>query len=169
VTASASTAGTTTLLVSPGPGLGLSGTVSFTCSGLSSPATCSVQPAQLILDGFTSATAKVTISKSGTQGTVHVASHRRQHMLSGPIVALTIVFVFLLGWIKQKRYVPVYALVALSSLGGIIAGCSSSSSSTPPPSTSAITGTSTVVTVTASGGFGPDAVSHSVTLVVTFQ
>jgi hypothetical protein len=168
VTASSSTPGTTTLLVSPGPGLAFFGTVSFTCSGLSAPATCTVQPAQLLLDGFTPATAKVTITKSGTQGAVTVAALRRHRILTGPIAALSIVFVFLLSWFRNRRYLPVYALVVLCLLTGI-AGCGGSSSSATPAVAAASPGTSTVVTVTASGGFGPDAVSHSVTLVVTFQ
>jgi hypothetical protein len=169
VTASASTAGTTTLLVTPGPGLGFSGSVSFACSGLSAPATCSVQPAQLFLDGFTPASAKVTITKSGTQGAVRLASFRRPRPLSGPIAALSLVLVFLLGCPRKQRYLQVYALIALCLLSGIIAGCSSASSPATPAPTSGITGTSTVVTVTANGGFGPNAVSHNVTLVVTFQ
>jgi hypothetical protein len=129
-----------------------------------------VQPSQLILDGFTAASAKVTITKSGTQGAVRLASFRRPRTLSGLIAALSIVFVFLLSWTgKMNRYVQVYALIALCLLSGIIAGCSSASSPAPPAPTSGITGTSTVVTVTANGGFGPNAVSHNVTLVVTFQ
>ena len=168
VTASATTAGTATLLVSPGPGLGLAGAVSFTCSGLSAPATCAVQPAQLLLDGFTPATAKVTITKSGIQGAVTVAALRHQRILTGPVAALSIVFVFLLSWFRKRRYLPVYALVVLCLLAGM-AGCGGSSSSATPAVASVISGTSTVVTVTASGGFGPDAVSHSVTLVATFQ
>jgi len=168
VTASATTAGTATLLVSPGPGLGLAGAVSFTCSGLPAPATCAVQPAQMLLDGFTPATAKVTITKSAAQGAVTVAALRHQRILTGPVAALSIVFVFLLSWFRNRRYLPAYTLVLLCLLTGI-AGCGGSSSSATPAAGSVISGTSTVVTVTASGGFGPDAVSHSVTLVVTFQ
>src|SRR5260370_34326522 len=51
VTVSASTPGTTTLLVSPGPGLGFSGTVSFTCAGLPAVAPCTLHSAHIHTNG----------------------------------------------------------------------------------------------------------------------
>lgn len=167
VTTSASAPGITTLLVSPGPGLGFSGSVSLTCSGLPSGAGCSVQPAQLNLDGFTPASAKVTISKSSTQATIRLNSQPR---FSGSLAALSMAFALLFGWPGKKRYLRVCAfLFLMCSLGGL-AGCGSSSSSGTTPTVPGTPAANlSVVTLKASGGVGSTAVSHTVTLAVTLQ
>jgi len=166
VTASATAPGTTTLLVSPGPGLGFSGTVSFTCSDLPPGATCSVQPAQLNLDGFTPTSAKVTISKSTAQAAIRFDSLKRQFRFSGPVAAVSLVFVLLIFWPRKNRELRQIAFILLIWSLGAIAGCGgSSSSATPTPAP----GTFTVVTLRGSGSFGATAVSHSVTLAVTLQ
>ena len=169
VTASASAPGTTTLLVSPGPGLAFSGTVSFTCSGLPSGATCSVQPTHLSLDGFTPASAKVTITKSSGQAALRFDSLRRQLRFSGPLVALSMVFVLLLSWSRKNYPLRQCAFILLICSLSVIAGCGGSSSSATPAPPGAPTPALTVVTLTASGGVGSTAVSHSVTLAVTLQ
>jgi hypothetical protein len=172
VTASATAPGTTTLLVSPGPGLGFSGTVSLTCSGLPSGATCSVQPAQLSLDGFTPASAKVTITKSTAQATMRFDSLRRQPRLSGSVAALGMVVILLFGWPGKKRHLQVYAFLILICWLGGLSGCGGSSSSATTPTTPTVPGAPaafSVVTLKASGGTGVTAVSHTVTLAVTLQ
>jgi subtilase family serine protease len=169
VTASAATPGTATVLVSPGPGLGFSGTVSLTCSGLPTGASCSVQPAQLSLDGFTPANAKVTITKSAAQATIRFDTLRRQPGFSGFVAALGMVLALLLGWHGKKRRLQVCALLILiCSLGGL-AGCGGSSSSATPPPVPGTLGAFSVATLKASGGAGVTAVSHTVTLAVTLQ
>src|SRR5258706_1808778 len=168
ITASATAPGTTTLLVSPGPGLGFFGTVSFTCSG--SAVTCSVQPGQLNLDGFTPASAKVTITKPTAQAAIPFDSLRRRLRFSGPVAALSMVFVLLLFWPRRNYQLRQCAFILLIWSIGAIAGCGgSSSSATPTVAPGGPTPAFTVVTVTASGGSGATAVSHSVTLAVTLQ
>jgi len=167
VTASASTPGTTTLLVSPGPGLGFAGTVSFTCAGLPAGATCSVQPAQLNLNGFTPASTQVTITKSAT-GAVRLFPLGRQRLFGSSAAALSLFFLFFLGWIRNQRPLQLCAsMIFICVLGGM-AGCGGGSTTSASPGVPI----SAVVTLTASGtsGFFPTStVSHTVTLAVTLQ
>jgi hypothetical protein len=173
ITASASAPGTTTLLVSPGPGLGFAGTVTLTCSGLPTGATCSMQPAQLTLDGFNPASAKVTITKSA-QAATRFDPFRRQLRFSGPLAAFGVVFVLLLFFRSRKSYRLQYAafLLLICSLG-MVAGCggSSSATQTSPSGTSVPNFAVVTLTATGAGGFSnsPTPVTHSVTLAVTLQ
>lgn len=169
VTVSAATPGTATVLVSPGPGLGFSGTVSLTCSGLPSWATCSVQPAQINLDGFTPANAKVTITKSAAHASIRFDSLRPQPRVSGSVAALSMVFALLFGWPGKKRHLQVCAFLILICWLGGLAGCGGSSSSATTPTVSGTPAAFSVVTLQASGGVGVTAVSHTVTLAVTLQ
>jgi hypothetical protein len=170
MTVSAAAPGVATVLVDPSPGFGFAGSISFTCSGLPSGATCAVQPAQLNLNGLNPATAKLTITKSA-QGLFVFDSLRRQLRFTAPIAALSIIFVLLL-FLSRNTYRLRYAafILLVCSLG--IVGCSSSSSATPTGSSA--TPNFAVVTLTATGtnGFvptGPTSVTHSVTLAVTLQ
>lgn len=170
VTASAAAPGTATVLLSPGPGLGFSGTVSLTCSGIPSGTTCSVQPAQLNLDGFTPASAKVTIAKSAAQATMRFDSLRRHPQFGGSVVALSMAFALLFGWPGKKRRLQVCAFLILICSLGALAGCGGSSSSATTPTVFGTPGaTFSVVTLTATGSGGVAAVSHTVTLAVTLQ
>jgi Bacterial Ig-like domain (group 3) len=173
ITASASAPGTTTLLVSPGPGLGFAGTVTLTCSGLPTGATCNMQPAQLTLDGFNPASAKVTITKSA-QAATRFDLLRRQLRFSGPVAASGVVFVLLLLFWPRKSYRLQYAaFLLLICCLGMVAGYGGSSSATPTSSSGTSAPNFAVVTLTATsaGGFSnsPTPVTHSVTLAVTLQ
>jgi len=156
------------VLLSPGPGIGFFGSVSFACSGLPAGATCSFQPAQLLLDGFDSMTTALTITRPA-QVSLHAASTvppRELPLSLGGLSAAACLFLFAS---RRKRHSGLLCaiLVLICSLG-VCAGCGGGSSSSaappgPPPATA------TIVTVTASGGSGSLAVSHSVTLAVTLQ
>lgn len=171
VTVSAGTAGKSTVLVSPGPGLGFVGTLSFTCAGLPTGVSCSFQPSQLNLDGFTTMTTALAISKTG-QAAIHAQVYQRNLMLAGSLGGLIAASV-LLVWPprKRQRYSKACRLlifVCLLGAGiGSASGCGggSNTNANPPPPTV----NSFVVTVTAAGGTGAQAVSHSVTLAVTVQ
>jgi Pro-kumamolisin, activation domain/Bacterial Ig-like domain (group 3) len=172
ITASASAPGTTTLLVSPGPGLGFAGTVTFACSGLPTGATCSMLPAQLTLDGFNPASAKVTITKSA-QAATRFDPFRHQLRFGGPVAALGMVFVQLLLFWNRKNYrLQFAAFILLICSLGMVAGCGGSSSATTSPSgTSSPNFAVVTLTATGAGGFSnsPTPVTHSVTLAVTLQ
>lgn len=171
VTVSASIAGQSTVFVSPGPGLGFVGTVSFTCAGLPTGVSCSFQPSQLNLDGFTNMTTTLAISKTG-QAAIHAQVHERNLMLAGSFGGL-IASCVLLVWPPRKR--PHHSKVAillifvclLGAAIGWTSGCGGGTTASPPPPTG--TANSFIVTVTAAGGTGAQAVSHTVTLAVTVQ
>lgn len=172
VTVSASAPGKSTILVSPGPGLGLVGTLSFTCSGLPAGVLCSFQPPQLNLDGFTTMTTAFTIAKTG-QAAIHAQVHQRDQILAGPLGGVIAACVLLI-WAPRKRHCYSKAgrlVIFVCLLGAVIgwaSGCgggSNTNANPPPPAPPS----SFVVTVTAAGGTGAQAVSHSVTLAVTVQ
>jgi hypothetical protein len=164
LTVSSSTPGKSTLVLVPGPGIGLAGTVLFTCAGLPAGVTCSFQPAQLSLDGSTAANDTLTISKAAAPAAFRLTLHHPR-LLGGLLGGLGAACFCLLAWPRKKRSWPVI-LFFLSCLLVAI-GCGGGASSTS--SGSAPTTTPVVVTVTATGGSGAQAVSHTVTLAVTVQ
>jgi hypothetical protein len=167
VVISGSTPGTTSVLLTPGPGLGFAGSVTLACSGLPAGSSCTFQPSQPVLDGFTPAKVSLSISRPALQSAAfRVARNQpaRRIVRSIASVALTC-FAFLL-WPRKRRYSKLLLVALLGCFLVIFNGCSGgqTSTTTPPPSTSSF-----VVTVTASGGSGTQAVSHTVTLQVTVQ
>ena len=172
LTVSSSTPGTANLLLSPGPGLGFTGNISFACSGLPSGATCAVQPAQLTLDGFNTASAKLTITKSAAQASIRLNTLTRQSKFGASIASLTLLCVLLLSCPRKNCQLRYAALILLICSLGVTAGCGGSSSSAAPTSSSATQAPNfAIVTLTATGvnGFSPTVVTHSVTLAVTLQ
>ena len=164
LTVSSSTPGKSTLVVIPGPGLGLAGTVLFACAGLPAGVTCSFQPPQLNLDGFTAANDTLTISKTAGQSAFRLAL-RQPRLLGGFLGGLGAACFGLLAWPRKKRGWPVILFFLLCLLVAIGCGCGSNSAS----SGSGPTTNSFVVTVAATGGAGAQAVSHTVTLAVTIR
>ena len=168
VVISGSGPGVTNLLLTPGPGLGFSGALTLSCSGLPTGSACTFLPAQPNLDGFTPLTVAVKISKPPAQSAAILrefptGAKRIEASLAGAMVACA----FLIAWPGRKRWSRLVALVVLSAFFGGLGGCSHVGSGAP-----GLGGTSTnpfVATVTASGGAGAQAVSHSVTLAVTVQ
>lgn len=172
VVISGSAPGTTSVLLTPGPGLGFFGPVSLACSGLPAGSSCTFQPAQPVLDGFTPVKVSLSISRPALQGAARMALNQPAQRIVrsigsvAPIGSVTFACFALLLWPRKRRYAK-FALVAL--LGCFLVsfnGCSGGqiSSTQKPPSTSSF-----VLTVTASGGSGTQAVSHTVTLQVTVQ
>ena len=164
LTVSSSTPGKSTLVLVPGPGLGLVGTVLFTCAGLPAGVTCSFQPPQLNLDGVTAANDTLTISKTAGAAAPRSALHQAR-LLGGFLGGLGAACFCLLAWPRKKRAWPVMLFVVSCLLVAI--GCGGGSNSIT--SGSGPTTNPYVVTVTATGGSGAQAVSHTVTLAVTVQ
>jgi len=161
VTVSSSTAGTAKILVSPGPGIGLTGGVLFACSGQPSGTSCSFQPATLNLDGFTPQTTSLTISK--TSGT---SARKGESLLPGSAASVSLACVFVLCWMGRRRS-RFGTMLILVILLGVAAGCGGGGSNNT--TTTNPTPNSYVLVVTATAGSGPTAVSHSVSLSVTSQ
>jgi Bacterial Ig-like domain (group 3) len=161
VTVSSSTPGTAKILVSPGPGIGLAGAVSFACSGQPSGTSCSFQPSTLNLDGFTPQTTSLTISM--TSG---ASASTGRSLFAGSAGGIGLACVFILGWTgrRRSRFGNMLILVILL---GVAAGCGGGGSSSPSSNGTTTTSSSYVLVVTATSGSGTSAVSHSVSLSVT--
>jgi hypothetical protein len=159
--------GATSLLLTPGPGLGFAGAVTLSCSGLPTGSTCSFEPAQPMLDGFTPLTVALNISKPPAQAAILMALHSGVRRLPGVFGSAVLACAFLLAWPKKRRSWRLVAILIPAVFFGAMGGCSGNDSAS-----SGAGGTSTnsfIATVTASGGAGAQAVSHSVTLAVTVQ
>jgi subtilase family serine protease len=168
VTISGSGPGTTNLLLTPGPGLGFFGAVSLSCSGLPLGSSCTFLPAQPNLDGFTPLTVALNISKPPAQtSAIRMALHGGAQRFASSLAGTMLACAFLLAWPRKKRSwqlgAVLFCTVFLSAIGGC-SGNKSVSSAPSGPSTSSF-----VATVTASGGAGAQAVSHTVTLAVTVK
>jgi Pro-kumamolisin, activation domain/Bacterial Ig-like domain (group 3) len=160
--------GTTNILLTPGPGLGLMGAVSLSCSGLPTGSTCTFQPAQPSLDGSTPLTVELSISKPPAQSSsIRMALHQSAQRIAGSLDGAALACAFLLVWPRKKRSWQLCVFVVFAAFLGAISGCSSAPSVSSAPGGSSTN--SFVATVTASGGAGAQAVSHSVTLQVTVQ
>src|SRR5271169_1386943 len=168
VTISGSSPGATNVLLTPSPVLGFSGPISLSCSGLPMGSSCTFLPAQPTLDGFTPLTVALSISKPPQlSSAIHMAFHSEAERLAGSLAGATLAGAFLLAWPRKKRAWPLSASLVLAGFLSAMSGCSGTpSASTTSGGTSA---GSFVVTVTASGGAGAQAVSHSVTLQVIVQ
>jgi Pro-kumamolisin, activation domain/Bacterial Ig-like domain (group 3) len=168
VTISGTAPGTANVLLTPAPGLGFVGVISLSCSGLPLGSSCIFLPAQPNLDGATPLTVALSISKPpGLESAIRMALDSRAQRLAGSVPGATLVCAVLLAWPRKKRAWKLTGFLVLASLLSAMSGCSGSQSSftaSAGPSTSSF-----VVTVTASGGSGAQAVSHSVTLHVTVQ
>ena len=159
--------GATSLLLTPGPGLGFAGAVTLSCSGLPTGSTCSFEPAQPMLDGFTPLTVALNISKPPAQAAIRAALYKGTRRLPGLLGSAVLACLFLLAWPKKRRSWRLVAILIPAVFFGAMGGCSGNDSAS-----SGAGGTSTnsfIATVTASGGAGAQAVSHSVTLAVTVQ
>ncbi len=162
VTVSASTAGTAKILISPGPGLGFVGTVSFACSGQPSGTSCGFQPATFNLDGFTPQTTSLTITKASG-----ASASSRGNWLAGSAGGLGFACVFFIG--LRRRRLRFGNVLILAILLGVAAGCGGGGPASGGTTTTNPATTSYVLVVTATGGSGTNNLSHSVSLSVTAQ
>jgi hypothetical protein len=164
LTVSSSSPAASKLLLSPGPGLGFTGNVSFSCAGLPASVTCSFAPSPAVLDGFSVFTDTVTFTKTSAAAAPRVAALHRSRTLA----AMSLVCVLLVVWPRKprnaRRIAFLLLLGCLAASNGCGGGSSSNTIATPPPAV-----TTFAVAVTATGGAGNSAVTHSVTLGLTVQ
>jgi Big-like domain-containing protein len=168
VTISGSGPGSTNILLTPGPGLGFVGVVSLSCAGLPTGSSCTFVPAQPNLDGFTPLTVALSISRPPTQAaSIHMPLERGGWRIAGSMGGASLACGVLLVWPGKKRLRRLVALAVLAGFLGFMYGCSHIGSASGVPGGAGTN--SFVAIVTASGGAGAQAVSHSVSLAVTVQ
>jgi len=168
VTIPATGPGSASVVLSPGPGLGFAGPVTLVCTGMPTGSTCAFTPAQPQLNGFS----PVTVTMAVTRPSLQTASlflrttpgvSWRAASLSGLSLALAAVFV----WPRKRRLWSVALIFCIAALLSALTGCSHTGSTSTGGGGSS--NTSFVGTVTASGGTGAQAVTHSATFQVTLQ
>jgi hypothetical protein len=155
---------------------GFNQSVSFTCTGAPSEATCTVSPSTL-----TPGSSAVNIAVNVTTTAPSVSAPRSRPLPPVPplspglrgllMLALALTaMAWAMGRRKQlgvSRRQSIMVLLASGLLLALaLAGCGGSSVSTPPPNLGTPAGTYTL-TVTGSAGSGSSALSHSVTLTLT--
>jgi hypothetical protein len=162
-------AGSANVVLSPGPGLGFVGPVALACSGLPMGSTCAFTPAQPQLNGLSPVTVSMTVTRPSLQTGSLLRNARpganwRAASLSGMALAGAV----LLVWPRKLRSWRVVLFVLVAAFLGALTGCSHAGS-TSAGGGGGSSNTSFVGTVTASGGSGAQAVSHSATFQVTLQ
>jgi len=150
------------LIISVAPTNSFTGTVSLSCSGLPSGATCSFTPSQLTVSATAPATAALTIQTSaGSKGYVKEGlSAGGQHGSLFLAYALMLPFGSLLAFGRRRRLASMRLLGAVTLAfisAGLIAGCGSSMSSTPAGTTN--------VTIMATSG----SIAQTSTVALTVQ
>ena len=140
---------------------GLSGMVSFTCSGLPAESTCAFAPAKLTVSPGMESTTTLSIS---TTAPAAAAAHAGRTMLAlGLLCIIPLCSGGRRPWIKLSLLAGAFVLV-----GAGLAGCGGSSSQQTSPNGGSPTGNYTV-TVTATSGSGSSAITHTLPLTVVIQ
>jgi len=168
ISLSPSGSGSTSVVLSPGPGLGFAGLVTLACSGMPTGSTCAFAPAQPQLNGFSPLTVTMTVTRPSVQTSFllwHAPGEAswRAASIGGLSLAVCALFV----WPRKRRLWGVAVLLFSVALLSELTGCSHAGSTSTGGGGSS--GTSFIGTVTASGGSGAQAVSHSATFQVTLQ
>ncbi len=147
--------GTSTLTVTPENGM--SGTVSFACSGLPAGASCSFSPANVTISGTAAQTTKLTITSSSTVASL---GYNSRFFFPGGVFAV----VFGLVAFGKRKRLQLLVLLAISFAGcGLFSGCGGGSSIGVSGSGGTKPVTSTV-TVTATSGSLQQTVAISLTV-----
>lgn len=180
-TVSAASGSSTSATVTPGSSAtysmsvaaegGMSGAVSFSCTGAPSESTCPVSPSSATPGN------NVTVTVSTTAPSANMPRSLRPPHLPGPLAVLALALLLAsLAWavragggVEPSRGRRVFLPLAAGLLFALtLAGCGGggSSSSGPPPNQGTPAGTYNL-TVTGAVGSGSTAVSHSMTLTLT--
>jgi len=176
LTIQAGQSGTATFTITPVGGY--SGTITLSCSGLPTGATCVFQPAQAVLDGSnTVVTAQLTVHTTGASGVLSsmhfVTPSERPNGLQLALLSVSVglIILMLLGTRRTQQSIRCgLGLVMLLGLGCAIAiglaGCGSTAS--PAPTTSPLATPSgqysANVVATVSGGANTHATSLTITI-----
>jgi len=167
VTINGSNPGTTSVLLTPGAGLGFFGVVTLSCTGLPTGSACTFTPAQPNLNGSTPVSVALSISKPSQIEALRMPSGPRAIIgITVSLGGMTLACTVLLAWPGKKRALRFCAFLIFAGSLTAVSGCQHLGTS---GSTGGTSSSSFIATVTASGGAGAQAVTHSVTLQVTVQ
>jgi N-acetylneuraminic acid mutarotase len=129
---------------------GFNSTITFSCSGLPTGATCSFFPSSI-----TPAQSGVEYQSTMTVAVAASTASLHRSFSFMPLGTTLAALIFCFGW-KKKRPWNLLALLVLSTTGlGVLTGCGGSAASQQP--------TTSIVTVTASSG----SISHAITFSLT--
>lgn len=168
VTIPASGPGTTSVVLSPGPGLGFNGAVSLACSGLPTGSTCAFQPSQPMLNGLSPVTVAMSVTRPSLQAaSLHLGGAREAKRLLACFSGIGFASLVFFLWPGKKRSRGLGGFLFVAALLSALAGCSHVGNSSAGGS--GTSSNSFVGTVTATGGSGAQAVTHSATFQVTVQ
>jgi len=135
---------------------GMTGTVTFSCSGVPIGMSCNFSPAQTSLDGGSAASTTLTIRSSTTSASIANASR------VGFVAILPLSLFTLLPWCsRRKRMMQVLFIAMFVASIGPLTGCSGGTSTKSPIQE---TGTKTILITATSGS-----ISKSMPLVVNIQ
>jgi hypothetical protein len=133
--------GSTALTISVAPTSSFSGTVSFSCSGLPTGATCSFATPQITVSPTTPATEVLTLQTSSVMSQGYVATAATLLLPFGTFLAF-----------RRRRHFAVLrlfgGLALLIASAGLFVGCGGSSTPGTPPGTSNVTITATSGSIT---------------------
>ncbi|HEX4007430.1 MAG TPA: Ig-like domain repeat protein [Acidobacteriaceae bacterium] len=152
ITVQAGSSGTVVLNLAPLNGL--SGAVSLTCASSSTPVTCSLNPATVMVNGLSTATLTVSVAAQTAAQTHTTPQQRRSVPVAPGVLAFAL---FLLGGRAARRFRRSIALGLCLAAALFIVSCGSNSGTTvtktppPPPPPPTVTTYSVVVTATANG------------------
>ncbi len=129
---------------------------------------CTFLPAQPNLDGFTPLTVALNISRPTSQSAaIREVRRSGEQRFAGSLGGAALAACVFLVWPRKRRAWQLSVFLILAGILGEISGCSGTKGGTAAaggPSSNSF-----IATVTASGGAGAQAVSHSVSLAVSVQ
>jgi hypothetical protein len=169
--------------------VGFSGSVSLSCSGAPTAATCAVSPATVVLSSGSSTTATVTVTTTARSGVTTLPSNRENrwtpwsYFVPGFIGIFAIGFGLLVGFVailegrsrRRMVWAPLAAgvlLLAGVTMSGCGGGGSAGGGTNPPPTGGTATGTPAgtyTITVTATSGSGANVVTRKTNLMLVVQ
>jgi FG-GAP-like repeat len=153
---------------------GYNGTITFSCTGLPSKATCSLSPTSVV--GLGNLPLSTTLTISTVAATTSLVSPVHQNSAPGlPTILMDLGGLGLFGLVlaggRKKRSIQMGILlrVVLLSMMVTLVGCGGSSTSTPPPTGTPGTPAGTYTVAVIATGTGNTAPSHTVNVTLIVQ
>ncbi len=151
VVSGATTGNTTTITVTPAGWF--SGTINLTCAiapvPANNPATCSIDPASITLNGTTAVTTTLTANTTGTTSSLNPSN--KPFWPSAGEVALALVILFGIPARRRNWRTMLGMALLLLAICSVVPGCGGTSSNSTPPGLYSITVTGTSAGTSSTG------------------